>query len=421
MQSEVHGVYALHVPAGFSRPIIQIKMVVEQGRGSLKEVSARERDALESRVRTASCSEARLAELREQREIQAASRAQKENAVAGKFPPGSKKGRGKNRVVMLTGDVAKLLGKDSYSNVKLSELSDSDLDKLHGKLVGKTAAPRGKAQQAIAKVVNGWDSGTKESLTEMARGAEFRGVHFAKIMSAADALKKSGLIEFDGVTVHKRAKLSDADAQHDKDIKQTQDKTAGSGSANAKYLNGLSPQAKAKILKAVAKHYAVSVSEIEVELTDRDAEALYEYLAFDRGMAMQVLRDFKAMRLASDKTARSYGLYGFSEKVAQLGLDACAAIRADAGRIAYNLHSRREAKHEQITAFLDTHCKTAQCNYSRLLAASYPDSSVKAASSKDIHGASAPEPRTVQAWLEWDEGVSDAREAGQFDPRLHRG
>lgn len=80
-------------------------------------------------------------------------------------------------------------------------------------------------------------------------------------------------------------------------------------------------------------------------------------------------------RMASDKEARTYGLYGYSDKVANLGLAACADIRAAAGRIAYGLHSRRESKHAKITAFLDQHCKTAECKYSRLLAASYPEMS----------------------------------------------
>jgi len=86
-----------------------------------------------------------------------------------------------------------------------------------------------------------------------------------------------------------------------------QDKSAGSGAVNAKYLDGLTPRMKEKILRSVAKHYGVSVSEIESELTDRDAEALYEYLAFDNGMAMQVYRDFQSKHLASDKTARVDG------------------------------------------------------------------------------------------------------------------
>lgn len=63
------------------------------------------------------------------------SRSQKENAVAGKFPPDSKMGKGANRTVMLTGNTAKALGKSNYTSVKLSELSDEDLDKLYALLV----------------------------------------------------------------------------------------------------------------------------------------------------------------------------------------------------------------------------------------------------------------------------------------------
>jgi hypothetical protein len=78
---------------------------------------------------------------------------------------------------------------------------------------------------------------------------------------------------------------------------------AGSGAANAKYLDSLPPAKKAKILKHIAEHYGVSIREIEVELTDRDAEALYEYAASDRSMAMEILRDFKQQRLLASKTA----------------------------------------------------------------------------------------------------------------------
>ena len=217
-----------------------------------------------------------------------------------------------------------------------------------------------------------------------------QGVHFAKIIEAAENLHKFGFANFDGMKI---AKVTDGDAQTGEGIKQTTDKTAGSGSANAKYLDGLAPSMKVKILKAVAAHYGVSVREIEGELTDRDAEDLYEYLAFDNGMAMQVYQDFKRMRLASGKTAgRNYGLYGYAEKVASLGLQACSDLRHDAGRHAYDLHSRRTAHHAAINDYFTNHSKQAKCMYSKLLAASYP-----------AMGKSASEaPRTVQAWLEWE-------------------
>ena len=76
-------------------------------------------------------------------------------------------------------------------------------------------------------------------------------------------------------------------------------KKAGSGAANAKYLDRLSAPAKAKIMKAVARHYGVSIRVMDAELRDPEAEDLYEYLAFDNTMAMQVYRGFKSLRLAS--------------------------------------------------------------------------------------------------------------------------
>jgi len=75
-------------------------------------------------------------------------------------------------------------------------------------------------------------------------------------------------------------------------------KTAGSGDLNAKYLASIPAPMKAKILKAVANHYGVSISEFEEEVTDKDAEALYEYIP-TRSMAVQVLRDMKGKRFAS--------------------------------------------------------------------------------------------------------------------------
>jgi hypothetical protein len=351
---------------------------------------------------------------------------------------------------------------------------------------------------------------------------------------------------------------------------------AGSGASNAKYLDGLPAPEKEEILKAVAKHYGVSTREIESELKDRDAEDLYEYLAFNNTMAMSVYRDFKRLRLASDKTAASglyghtkaiqrdveasvrklqkaalktaktawkkdprvaafltahasraksapaqlllaalksvgpkvasqatelddtksaayrpapadlaeakklviqyasrgrpfsfqdvyeddsdptdldlyqavsdlvaegritgpdpldrsthgnhndwvyhkrakqlvkdpvykqgksdFGMYGHQARTARLGLDACSDIREAAGRIAYSLHTRRQARYEHITAFLKEHAKAAKCRYSRLLLSSYPDGpSTKRAEDETAKTASLP--TGVDEWLAWE-------------------
>lgn len=82
-------------------------------------------------------------------------------------------------------------------------------------------------------------------------------------------------------------------SEHKASGKQASVKTAGgSGAANAAYLRQ-SPL-KNKILQAVAKHYGTSVKEIEAELTDPDAEAVFEYIGNDAGLQMQVYRDFKS-------------------------------------------------------------------------------------------------------------------------------
>ncbi len=73
----------------------------------------------------------------------AVSRKKMESAIAGKMPPGSKKGRGSNRVIMLTGDSAKVIGKDNYSRHKMSEMPEDEITALYNFLVlGKRASTK---------------------------------------------------------------------------------------------------------------------------------------------------------------------------------------------------------------------------------------------------------------------------------------
>ena len=76
-------------------------------------------------------------------------------------------------------------------------------------------------------------------------------------------------------------------------------KTAGSGRSNKAYLDSLDSRMKDKILKGIAKHYDVPVRAIEDEVTDPDAEALYEYITAP--YRMQVYRDMKSGRFASTR------------------------------------------------------------------------------------------------------------------------
>ena len=154
----------------------------------------------------------------------------------------------------------------------------------HSLLEGKQASvnPQGAAQAALLAYFKDLPVGTTEELGDVHRHPSFRLMEFGRLMSAAKALAKKGVFKWDGSAVTKIASRLDGSASV---------KTAGgSGAANAAFLRQ-SPL-KNKILQAVAKHYGTSVKEIEAELTDPDAEALYEYIGNDRALQMQVYREF---------------------------------------------------------------------------------------------------------------------------------
>lgn len=56
------------------------------------------------------------------------------------------------------------------------------------------ALGRGKAQKAVLVRLHALPIAGAVQLTELARASEFRGVHFAQIMSAVDALVKRGIV-----------------------------------------------------------------------------------------------------------------------------------------------------------------------------------------------------------------------------------
>jgi len=78
-------------------------------------------------------------------------------------------------------------------------------------------------------------------------------------------------------------------------------KTAGSGANNKEYLDGLPKRQRDHMLKEIAKHYGISAKDAYEEVTDKDAEKLYEYLAANRSLAMVVYGDFRNFRFASTR------------------------------------------------------------------------------------------------------------------------
>ena len=73
------------------------------------------------------------------------------------------------------------------------------------------------------------------------------------------------------------------------------------GNKNAKYLSSISSERKAKVLQNIAKHYGISVKEAENEVTDADAEDIYDYIANDKQLQMSVYTEFKSMNVKMAK------------------------------------------------------------------------------------------------------------------------
>lgn len=154
-------------------------------------------------------------------------------------------------------------------------------------------------------------------------------------------------------------RISKAALKVAKEIYAKDERVAQFLQAHAKKASSL----PAKVLLAAMKEIGPKIAEEDIEPSDNDAPE-----------KEAALNDLRAKRAAM------YGLYGFPEKVATLGLNACTTVRAEAGRVASDLHRRKADHHERISGFLKEHCKTAKCLYSKMLLSSYPDASVKLAS-----------------------------------------
>lgn len=102
-------------------------------------------------------------------------------------------------------------------------------------------------------------------------------------------------------------------------------------------------------------------------------------------------------KVAADKEAKHYGMYGYPVKTARLGVGLCAQMREAAGIVAADLHRRQAKLYAKITGFLGEHGKTAKCGTSKLLLSVYPDESF-------TFGKRAADttPQTVDEWLAWE-------------------
>lgn len=93
-------------------------------------------------------------------------------------------------------------------------------------------------------------------------------------------------------------------------------------------------------------------------------------------MLLKAMEDIgPAAMLRAGKTAgkSGNGLYGFSEKTAKLGLDACSALHHEAGVIAADLFARKGADPVKVAGYLTANAKKGKCAFSDLLAEVAPD------------------------------------------------
>ena len=116
--------------------------------------------------------------------------------------------------------------------------------------------------------------------------------------------------------------------------------------------------------------------------------------------------------------AAEVGMYGHKARTAQIGIQACADVRLEAGRIAAELHGRKGSEHARITAFLKSHSAKGKCAYSGMILSCYPDGPVAdvPADAAPPRLASAP-PSTVRGWLTASYGGLEDRLAEVPDPK----
>ena len=97
-------------------------------------------------------------------------------------------------------------------------------------------------------------------------------------------------------------------------------------------------------------------------------------------MLLKAMEDIgPAAMLRAGKTAgkSGNGMYGFSEETAKLGLDACSALRHEAGVIAADLFARKGADPMKVAGYLAANAKKGKCSYSAMLAEVAPDAMEK--------------------------------------------
>ena len=271
----------------------------------------------------------------------AMTRKQKENAIAKRISPSDKRGRGANRVIMLTGQIAKVLKKDQYHSQKMVDFSDEEIDTLYNFMYRKKASVPQRTrmtERTAAGGLYGFTKGVQKDCESAIRKVSKSAARIAKQLWAKD----EGTCAF--LNTHARRSKS----------------------------------ITAKVILTAMKELGPKV-------------ATFHQLR----RATYHTKQYQPNEKMAGKSG--YGLYGFKSKTANLGLGGCSQLKTDVGEITADLHSRRTAKRENIVGFLKEHKKVGKCVYSRLMLSAYPDETVKMASVEKEFV-----PDTVQGWIEWE-------------------
>jgi hypothetical protein len=152
---------------------------------------------------------------------------------------------------------------------------------------------------------NGLKEVAKELITKMSRGGKLTKAQQAKIGKVMSEFKSGKLHSGSkrGPIVRKRKQalaiaLAEANASRKMSTGGGVEMSDGH-KANIKYLNSISETGKIIVLKNIANHYGISMKEAEEEVINEPAEYLYEYIANDPALRMEVYKSMKSIKMAT--------------------------------------------------------------------------------------------------------------------------
>lgn len=198
----------------------------------------------------------------------------------------------------------KVLEKRRMTSSKLNAFMVESLDKGDDPIGTKSEYSENQLQKhtyANGSTIKGLFSKAKE-LTKRGVGATKKAIHDKKKGIALDVLYE---------TKENLAEGKDERKATEKAFKVVDERFDKGGVLNGNYLDNISADKKNKILKNIANHYGISLSEAEVEVRDADAIMLYEYIT-NKELRMDVHNDIEGGKFA--KGGQLYDVFAINDK-----------------------------------------------------------------------------------------------------------